>query len=177
VVLSFVTVSIALGIIMHYHIRLNYEQQRELERAREEALALSRVKTSFLTNMSHEIRTPINVVLGMNEMILRESTSDQIRRYASNIQIAGKTLLSLINNVLDMAKIESGKLELIKENYKTVDLVFGLGVISRESAVRKLLVYQTEVDRNLPGFFFGDSFHIKRIVVNCLSFAVKYTNE
>jgi signal transduction histidine kinase len=89
VVLSFVTVSIALGIIMHYHIRLNYEQQRELERAREEALALSKVKTTFLTNVSHEIRTPINVILGMNEMILRESTSDQIRRYASNIQIAG----------------------------------------------------------------------------------------
>ena len=110
--------------IMHYHIRLNYEQQRELERAREEALALSKVKTTFLTNMSHEIRTPINVILGMNEMILRESTSDQIRRYASNIQIAGKTLLSLINNILDLAKIESGKLELMEENYKTVDLIF-----------------------------------------------------
>jgi len=113
----------------------------------------------------------------MNEMILRESTSDQIRRYASNIQIAGKTLLSLINNVLDMAKIESGKLELIKENYKTVDLIFDLVVIGRESAARKGLVFQTQVDRNLPSSFFGDSFHIKRIVVNFLSNAVKYTNE
>ena len=177
VVLSFVTVSIALGIIMHYHIRLNYEQQRELERAREEALALSKVKTTFLTNMSHEIRTPINVILGMNEMILRESTSDQIRRYASNIQIAGKTLLSLINNILDLAKIESGKLELMEENYKTVDLIFDLVVIGRESAARKGLVFQTQVDRNLPSAFYGDSLHIKRVVVNFLSNAVKYTNE
>jgi len=138
IILSFVTVSISLGIIMHYHFRLNYEQQKELEKAREEALALSRVKTMFLTNISHEIRTPINVVLGMNEMILRESTSDQIRRYASNIQIAGKTLLSLINNVLDLAKIESGKLELSKENYKTADLIFDLVVIGRESAARRV---------------------------------------
>jgi signal transduction histidine kinase/DNA-binding NarL/FixJ family response regulator len=176
-VLSFVVVSIALGIIMHYHFRMNYEQQSELEKAREEALALSRVKTTFLTNISHEIRTPINVVLGMNEMILRESTSDQIRRYAANIQIAGKTLLSLINNVLDIAKIESGKLELIEENYKTADLIFDLVVIGRESAAKKGLVFQTQVDRNLPSVFHGDSFHIKRVVVNFLSNAVKYTNE
>lgn len=177
IIVSFVSNSIVLGIVMHYHFRLNYEQQMELEEAREEALALNRVKTTFLTNISHEIRTPINVVLGMNEMILRESTSDQIRRYASNIQIAGKSLLTLISNVLDIAKIESGKLELIPENYNTVDLIFDLVVIGRESAARKGLVFQTQVDRSLPSSFFGDSFHIKRIVVNFLSNAVKYTPE
>ena len=177
IVASFVVVSIALGITMHYHFRMNYEQQRELERAREEALALSKVKTTFLTNMSHEIRTPINVVLGMNEMILRESTSDQIRRYAANIQTAGQTLLSLINNILDIAKIESGKLELIEENYKTVDLIFDLVVIGRESAAKQGLLFQTQVDRSLPSAFQGDAFHIKRVVVNFLSNAVKYTND
>lgn len=177
IILSFVVVSISLGIIMHYHFRMNYEQQRELEEAREEALASSRVKTTFLANISHEIRTPINVVLGMNEMILRESTSDHIRRYAANIQTAGKTLLSLINNILDLAKIESGKLQLTNEQYKTVDLIFDLVVIGRETAAKKGLVFQTQVDRSLPTAFRGDAFHIKRVIVNFLSNAVKYTAE
>lgn len=177
IVVSFVVVSISLGIIMYYHFRMNYEQQRELEKAREEAVALSKVKSTFLTNISHEIRTPINVVLGMNEMILRESTSDQILRYAANIQTAGKTLLSLINNILDIAKIESGKFELVYENYKTADLIFDLVVIGRESAAKQGLVFQTQVDRSLPSVLHGDAFHIKRVVVNFLSNAVKYTNE
>ena len=78
---------------------------------------------------------------------------------------------------MDIAKIESGKLELIEENYKTADLIFDLVVIGRESAAKKGLVFQTQVDRNLPSVFHGDSFHIKRVVVNFLSNAVKYTNE
>ena len=113
----------------------------------------------------------------MNEMILRESTSDQILRYAANIQTAGKTLLSLINNILDIAKIESGKFELVYENYKTADLIFDLVVIGRESAAKQGLVFQTQVDRSLPSVLHGDAFHIKRVVVNFLSNAVKYTNE
>lgn len=177
VMVSFSVVSVALGLAMYFHFRLNYAQQRELELARNEALALSKVKTTFLANISHEIRTPINVVLGMNEMILRESKSEQIMHYAATVQNAGKTLLTLINNILDIAKIESGKLELLAENYKTADLIFDLALIGQERAAKHGLIFHTQVDRNLPSVLFGDPLHIKQVIVNFLSNAVKYTKE
>lgn len=135
------------------------------------------MKTAFLASMSHEIRTPINVILGMNEMILRESTSEQLTAYASNIQNAGKTLLSLINNILDTAKIESGKVELTEVDYQTVDLIFDLVVLGKEAAAKRGLVFQTEVDPELPRVLAGDPFHLERIAANFLSNAVKYTEE
>ena len=86
------------------------EAKEEAERAKEIAQEADRAKSDFLANMSHEIRTPINAVLGMDEMILRESTNPQILEYASDIKQAGNMLLSLINDILDFSKIESGKL-------------------------------------------------------------------
>jgi signal transduction histidine kinase/FixJ family two-component response regulator/HPt (histidine-containing phosphotransfer) domain-containing protein len=176
-VASFAIVSVCLGTTMYIHFRMYNAQQCELEKAKEEALALSQIKTTFLANMSHEIRTPINVILGMNEMIMSESNITEISRYSKKIQNAGKTLLTLINNILDVSKIESGKLDIVKENYKIIELISDLIIIGQESATKYGLMFSVEVDEYLPSVLYGDFIHIKQVVINFLSNATKYTKE
>ena len=184
VIFGFVTVSLALGITMFLQIRLYRNHQKELEAAREEALRLSRVKSAFLSNMSHEIRTPINVILGMNEMILRTNEWEQggvkageTAGYARAIESAGKTLMALVNNVLDMSRIESGKMELHEGPYKTAELIRELFVMEQGTAARKGLTFTVEADEDLPSELLGDETRIKQVALNFLSNAFKYTER
>jgi signal transduction histidine kinase/HPt (histidine-containing phosphotransfer) domain-containing protein/ActR/RegA family two-component response regulator len=177
IIIGFSSVSLALGVTLYIHFRMYNKQQRELEAAREEALQLSKAKSNFLANMSHEIRTPINVMLGMNEMVIRERGSERVRDYSLNIQNAGKTLLSLIDNILDMSKIESGKLEIVSENYQTADLIDDLAMIGMERVGRHGIEFMVQSDENLPCGLTGDFLHIKQVVVNFLSNAAKYTKQ
>lgn len=134
-------------------------------------------KSVFLANMSHEIRTPINAVLGMDEMILRESRESQIREYASDIQAAGKNLLSIINDVLDFSKIESGKMELVSGEYDFASRIHDIMNIIKLKAQSKGLYMKLELDETLPSGLYGDDNRIQQILVNLLNNAVKYTNE
>jgi signal transduction histidine kinase/CheY-like chemotaxis protein len=177
VMIGFVSVSLALGITLSIHFRMYNKQQRELEAARVEALRLSKAKSNFLANMSHEIRTPINVMLGMNEMVIRERSLEQVRDYSLNIQNAGKTLLTLIDNILDMSKIESGKLEIVSENYQTADLIDDLVMIGMERMSRYGLELEVQADESLPCGLTGDFIHIKQVAANFLSNAAKYTKQ
>jgi len=177
VLLGFLSVGTMIGGSMFFQFRMYNIQQKELEIAREEALKLSEAKSNFLANMSHEIRTPINVMLGMNEIILRESESIQIKKYSTNIQRAGKTLLLLINNVLDVSKIESGKLSVSEEEYKTADLIAELSMIGSEQAGKYGLSFNTEADSCIPSVLVGDSVHLTQIIVNFLGNAAKYTKQ
>jgi signal transduction histidine kinase/DNA-binding NarL/FixJ family response regulator len=182
VVIAFVTVSFALGITMFLYFRIYNEQRRQLEEAREEAVRSSEIKSTFLVNMSHEIRTPINVILGMNEMVLRESAllparGGEIAGYSQSVQSAGKMLLELIDNILDISKIESGKTELLNEAYNTADLVRELSLVGSERAEKKRLRFVLEADERLPRKLYGDFIHIKQIGFNFLSNAAKYTEQ
>lgn len=177
VLVGYLSVSIMLGLTMFLQFGMYNRQQNELEAARKEALKLSEAKSNFLANMSHEIRTPINVMLGMNEIILRESESAQIKKYSTNIQRAGKTLMLLINNVLDVSKIESGKLSVAEEEYKTADLIAELSMIGAEQAGKYGLFFKTEADACIPGVLVGDSVHLTQVVVNFLGNAAKYTKQ
>ncbi len=177
IIIGFPCVSIALGITLFIHFKMYNKQQQELETAREEALRLSEAKSNFLANMSHEIRTPINVMLGMNEMVIRERSLEQVRDYSRNIQNAGKTLLTLIDNILDMSKIESGKLEIVSENYQTADLIDDLVMIGMERVSRYGLEFEVQADENLPCGLTGDFIHIKQVAANFLSNAAKYTKQ
>lgn len=150
---------------------------REYERAKDEAVRANEAKSLFLSNMSHEIRTPINAVLGMNEMILRECTDKQLLSYASNIRSSGKTLLFLINDILDMSKIESGKMEIVKAEYKPEDLLMDLWNVIFLRAQEKGLAIRFSLDETLPCVLFGDDVRIKQIVTNLLTNAVKYTPQ
>jgi signal transduction histidine kinase/CheY-like chemotaxis protein/HPt (histidine-containing phosphotransfer) domain-containing protein len=172
---TFLLVSLTLGGTLWFYLKLYQEQQRQTEQAREEALALSKVKSNFLANISHEIRNPINVILGMNEMVLRESENDRIAAYSRNIEGAGKSLLGLISNVLDFSRIESGKEALIEEAYKTADLIRELVIMGRAGAEKKGLRFELHVDDNLPVELMGDFMHLRQVAVNFLSNAVKYT--
>ena len=126
--------------------------------------------------MSHEIRTPINVVLGMNEMILRESESDEVLEYATNIQSAGRTLLTLINSILDFSKIEDGKMEIVPVRYETVALIDDLVNMILDKAQKKGLEFRTEISSKLPRSLYGDDVRIRQVITNILTNAVKYTH-
>ena len=152
----------------------NRMQQEELNTRLVEA---NKAKSYFLSNMSHEIRTPINAVLGMNEMILRECTDESILSYAANIQSSGKTLLFLINDILDMSKIESGKMEIVPVQYETADMLIDLWNVIYLRAHEKGLTVDFFLDDTLPRVLFGDDVRVKQIVTNLLTNAVKYTSK
>ncbi|MCR4579406.1 MAG: response regulator [Treponema sp.] len=153
-------------------------EQRQSEReAKESAINASKAKSNFLANMSHEIRTPINAVLGMNEMILRESKKDDIRTYALNIKSAGNTLLALVNDVLDFSKIESGKLELIKDTYDLSSIIIDLISIISERIEKNGLEFKLNINKDIPSVLNGDSAKLKQCILNLLTNAVKYTQK
>ncbi len=148
-----------------------------LANEREKAEAANRSKSLFLAQMSHEIRTPINAVLGMNEMILREAESDDIREYAANIKTSGKTLLALINSILDFSKIEDGKMELLNIEYELVSVINSLVNSIEERAKNKELEFVVSVDETLPSVLLGDDIRFTQVVLNLLTNAVKYTEK
>ena len=143
----------------------------------ERALAASEAKSAFLSNMSHEIRTPINAVLGMNEMILRESDDKNILGYSENIRSAGSTLLGLINDILDFSKIEAGKMEIIPVDYDLSSVINDLVNMIQTKADAKGLKLEFEISREVPKLLHGDEVRIKQIVTNILTNAVKYTEK
>lgn len=159
------------------YIEFIREQTKNERAAKEIAINASKAKSDFLANMSHEIRTPINAVLGMDEMILRESRDENIRQYAANIKQAGNSLLAIINDVLDFSKIESGKMELIPETYDISSILIDLIIMSSERAKNKNLDIVLKINPEIPKLLVGDSIRIKQCILNLLTNAVKYTPE
>lgn len=153
------------------------DEERKLEAELKVAKASSEAKSSFLSNMSHEIRTPINAVLGMDEMILRETSDPAIVEYASNLRDAGKTLLGLVNDILDFSKIEAGKLEIIPVEYDLSSVINDLVNMILAKAQDKGLELIVDVDEAMPHYLYGDEIRIKQVILNILTNAVKYTEK
>ncbi len=141
------------------------------------AVAANEAKSEFLSNMSHEIRTPINAMLGMNEMILRESNDKSILSYSENIKTAGKSLLRLVNDILDFSKIEAGKMELITVDYDLSSLISDLINSVHNRTEDKGLTLELKLDRDIPRHLHGDEMRIRQVISNLLSNAVKYTEK
>lgn len=154
-------------------IRLN----ADLEREKEAAVNANRAKTEFLANMSHEIRTPVNTVLGMTEMILRETPDEHIADYATDVKNASTTLLNIINDILDTSKIEAGKMELVPVNYSLGILLNDLYNMFSIRAREKNLELNFHVAPDIPCEYYGDDNHIRQILMNLLTNAIKYTNQ
>ena len=147
------------------------------EKKKQQAILAKEAQAKFLANMSHEIRTPINAVIGMNEMIMRESKNETVLEYASNIQSASDMLLGLVNDILDFTKIESEKLELVEDTYSLAKLLQDEMLLLNTRANGKPIATHIDVDENIPSQLVGDELRIKQILTNILSNAVKYTKE
>ena len=178
-----ILVAAILGIAIKYQVYIYNQQQKKMleqEKQLRDAMSLSdksnAAKTDFLVRMSHEIRTPINAVLGMDEMILRESNDETILGYATNIQSAGQLLLAVINDVLDFSKIESGKLELIPAEYSIQQMMNDCYNMIIMRAEKKNLLLEIHNDPNMPSRLIGDEIRVRQMIINLLTNAVKYTS-
>lgn len=146
-----------------------------IERKKQEAEEANKAKSIFLANMSHEIRTPINTILGLGEVILRESTDEKTLNYTKNINNAGKMLLSIVNDILDFSKIENNKMQIIPIEYSITSILDELVTFTKLHAKPKGLTVNTIFSPDLPGVLYGDEIRIKQIITNLLTNAVKYT--
>lgn len=151
-----------------YDLTRDEEIMEELKQANE-------AKTSFLANMSHEIRTPINAILGMNEMILRESTEEPVLEYAGVIHSSADNLLSIVNDILDISKIEAGRMEIVEAAYQLKDLLTGTWHMVSDRAEKKGLQLIFTCQETLPAKLCGDEIRMKQVLMNLLTNAIKYT--
>ena len=138
---------------------------------------LDQKKTQFFANMSHEFRAPINAIMGMSEVILCNSKESNIREYAGDIKNASKMLLHLVNDVLDLSKIQAGKMEIVPVEYETEDLVRNVGNVIRLMVQDKSLAYEVNIAKDVPKRLFGDEIRIAQVLTNLLTNAVKYTDQ
>ena len=174
---SVFSVGLVGGIILKAHMRV-FEAEHKLNILQKEQLEKSKdAQNAFFANMSHEIRSPINTIIGLNEMILRENTSDEIKEYAYDIQIASKMLLNQVNDILDLSQMELDKMRLIPTQYKTENLFGDLVEMIKVQTEKKKLALYLNIDKNLPSVLCGDEKRLKQILLNILDNAVKYTNE
>ena len=173
--MSFCVLLLLLFVIARYFMK-SYESQT-LSREKILADSANKAKSEFLSNMSHEIRTPINAIMGMDEMILRDSSDKTILEYAGNIQNATKNLLGIVNDILDFSKIEAGKMEIIPVEYSLSSVLNDLLHMIEKRAEDKGLEFIVLADPKLPSILYGDEIRIKQIITNILTNAVKYTEK
>ncbi|MCR4587027.1 MAG: response regulator [Lachnospiraceae bacterium] len=152
-------------------------EKKQLTYALESAEAANEAKNAFLSNMSHEIRTPINAILGMDEVIIRDTHEKETLRYANDIRNASKTLMTIVNDILDFSKIEAGKLNLVEVEYDLTSIINDITSMATVQARKKNLTFHVEVDKTMPRILYGDEVRIKQCMVNLVNNAIKYTEK
>ncbi|MCM1049101.1 MAG: DegV family EDD domain-containing protein [Clostridiales bacterium] len=174
-IFSVFVVGLAGGAILKMQMKLFEIERNVAKKQQEELEKASREKNSFFASMSHEIRTPINTIIGLNEMILRESNEDGTREYARNIQSASRMLLNLVNDILDLSQVEMKKMEINPQQYNTVELFGSLIDMIRVRLSEKKLDFIVDIDENLPSVMYGDMKRVSQVILNILTNAAKYT--
>ncbi|MDR3331302.1 MAG: response regulator [Synergistaceae bacterium] len=161
----------------HVCVMLILNDVTQLSRARTDAEAASRAKSDFLATMSHEIRTPLNAIIGLSEIQLQKKLPRDARNDIEKIYGSGMNLLGIINDILDISKIETGNLKLILVEYDTPSLVSNIVQLNIVRIGSKNITFDLEVDPTIPERMYGDDLRIKQVMGNILSNAFKYTNE
>ncbi len=174
---SVIMVGLLTCVLLMFLNRMYEEENALSQQQKKEIEELNRAENHFFSSMSHEIRTPINTIIGLNEIILREDISDEVAENARNIQGASKLLLTLINDILDLSKIKSGKMEIVNVSYETGALFSEIVNMIWIKAKEKGLEFKLHVDSSIPSMLCGDEVRIKQILINLLNNAVKYTRE
>lgn len=175
--ISVILVGMLTSVLLLFLTKL-YEEENELSRQQKKEIEeLNKAENSFFSSMSHEIRTPINTIIGLNEIILRGDIPDDVAENARNIQSASKMLLTLINDILDLSKIKSGKMEIVNVSYETGPLFSEVVNMIWVKAREKGLEFHLHVDSSIPSMLCGDEIRIKQILINLLNNAVKYTSK
>ena len=149
----------------------------EIKRVRQQAEKANIAKSEFLANMSHEIRTPMNAIIGMNDIIMEECSDASIRNYAKDVQSAAKNLLAIINDILDLSKVEAGKMELVPTDYYLKTVVGEVVGMMDMAASKRGPIMKYECDETIPCRYNGDDGRIKQILINILNNAIKFTKE
>ncbi len=174
---SVILVGTLTSVLLLFLTRL-YDEENELSKQQKKEIEeLNKAENHFFSSMSHEIRTPINTIIGLNEIILRGEISEEVAENARNIQGASKMLLTLINDILDLSKIKSGKMEIINVSYETGALFSEIVNMIWIKAREKGLEFRLHVDSSIPSMLCGDEVRIKQVLINLLNNAVKYTSE
>ena len=171
------TVSVGLIVLLIYNFIVLMAFNRKLSDTAEQANQANNAKSYFLSTMSHDIRTPMNAIMGLNEMVLRDSQDKNVIEYSENIKTAGNTLLGIINDILDFSKIEAGKMDIVNVDYSFISMLNDLVNMVQNKAEDKGLSFNMDIEREIPSILHGDEIRIKQIITNILSNAVKYTKE
>ncbi len=176
-ILSLVLVGALTSVMILFQKRIYQEENKISNQQKKEIEELNQAENRFFSSMSHEIRTPINTIIGLNEIILRGDISDEIAENARNIQGASKMLLTLINDILDLSKMESGKMDIVNVSYETGAFFSDIINMTWIKAKQKGLAFHLDVDSSMPSMLCGDEVRIKQILINLLNNAIKYTSE
>ena len=174
---SMVMVGLLTSVLLMFLNRMYEEENALTQQQKKEIEELNQAENHFFSSMSHEIRTPINTIIGLNEITLRGDIPEEVAENARNIQGASKLLLTLINDILDISKIKSGKMEIINASYETGTLFSEIVNMIWIKAKEKGLEFKLHIDPSIPSMLCGDEVRIKQILINLLNNAVKYTSE